>query len=80
MSPPYRSTSRSPHLSKAVAVAAERLAEGGVVAFPTETVYGLGADAEQAEAVRRVFDIKGRPADHPVIVHQIGRASCRERV
>lgn len=78
MSPPYRSTSRSPHLSKAVAVAAERLAEGGVVAFPTETVYGLGADAEQAEAVRRVFDIKGRPADHPVIVHLAEAAHARD--
>ena len=42
---------------------------GGVVAFPTETVYGLGADAANADAVRRIFVVKGRPADHPVIVH-----------
>ena len=42
---------------------------GGVVAFPTETVYGLGARAGNAEAVRRVFTIKGRPANHPLIVH-----------
>ena len=42
---------------------------GGVVAFPTETVYGLGADAENNEAVRRIFSIKGRPANHPLIVH-----------
>lgn len=42
---------------------------GGVVAFPTETVYGLGADAENERAVRRVFEIKGRPLGHPVIVH-----------
>lgn len=42
---------------------------GGVVAFPTETVYGLGANAEHYEAVRRVFAIKGRPLGHPVIVH-----------
>lgn len=45
------------------------LREGGVVAFPTETVYGLGADAENEKAVRRVFEIKGRPIGHPVIVH-----------
>jgi L-threonylcarbamoyladenylate synthase len=49
--------------------AARALAAGGVVAFPTETVYGLGAHAEQPEAVRRVFAIKGRPAGHPLIVH-----------
>lgn len=45
------------------------LRDGGVVAIPTETVYGLGADARNEEAVRRVFAIKGRPADHPLIVH-----------
>ena len=45
------------------------LREGGVVAFPTETVYGLGADAENEKAVLRVFEIKGRPIGHPVIVH-----------
>jgi L-threonylcarbamoyladenylate synthase len=49
--------------------AADLLRAGGVVAFPTETVYGLGADAENDAAVRRVFSIKGRPADHPLIVH-----------
>jgi L-threonylcarbamoyladenylate synthase len=42
---------------------------GQLVAFPTETVYGLGADASNREAVRRIFAAKGRPADHPVIVH-----------
>lgn len=45
------------------------LRAGGVVAFPTETVYGLGADADNDVAVRRIFSIKGRPADHPLIVH-----------
>ncbi len=45
------------------------LAAGKVVAFPTETVYGLGADAANPEAVSRIFRIKGRPADHPLIVH-----------
>ena len=49
--------------------AADILRAGGVVAIPTETVYGLGADAENPGAVTRVFDIKGRPRSHPVIVH-----------
>jgi len=55
--------------NKLIALAAARLSAGGVVAFPTETVYGLGADARNEDAVRRVFEIKGRPADHPLIVH-----------
>jgi L-threonylcarbamoyladenylate synthase len=45
------------------------LRAGGVVAFPTETVYGLGADVSNPAALRRVFEIKGRPTDHPLIVH-----------
>jgi L-threonylcarbamoyladenylate synthase len=49
--------------------AARVLREGGVVAFPTETVYGLGADASNAEAVAKVFAVKGRPRAHPLIVH-----------
>ena len=49
--------------------AAEILRCGGLVAFPTETVYGLGADAENPAAVARIFAAKGRPADHPLIVH-----------
>lgn len=49
--------------------AAEILRSGGLVAFPTETVYGLGADASSAEAVARLYAAKGRPANHPVIVH-----------
>lgn len=52
-----------------VGYAAEVLLRGGVVAFPTETVYGLGADATCAEALARVFSIKGRPRAHPLIVH-----------
>jgi L-threonylcarbamoyladenylate synthase len=52
-------------LQRAIAI----LKVGGVVAFPTETVYGLGADARNPAAVRRVFAIKGRPVDHPLIVH-----------
>jgi L-threonylcarbamoyladenylate synthase len=53
----------------AIARAVELLRVGDVVAFPTETVYGLGADASNADAVRKIFKLKGRPADHPVIVH-----------
>src|SRR5438067_5402152 len=45
------------------------LREGGLVAFPTETVYGLGADASNASAVKKLYAVKRRPADHPVIVH-----------
>jgi len=49
--------------------AAANLLAGGLVAFPTETVYGLGADACNADAVSRIYSVKGRPADHPLIVH-----------
>jgi L-threonylcarbamoyladenylate synthase len=52
-----------------MADAAANLLAGGLVAFPTETVYGLGADACNAEAVARIYAVKGRPADHPLIVH-----------
>ncbi|HET9748081.1 MAG TPA: Sua5/YciO/YrdC/YwlC family protein, partial [Casimicrobiaceae bacterium] len=52
-----------------IARAAALLREGRLVAFPTETVYGLGADASNVGAVRRIFAVKGRPEDHPVIVH-----------
>jgi len=55
--------------SVAVADAARRLRAGELVAFPTETVYGLGADAGNPDAVHRIFTAKGRPSDHPVIVH-----------
>jgi L-threonylcarbamoyladenylate synthase len=56
-------------VSPQVRRAAEILGRGGLVAFPTETVYGLGADASSAEAVARLYRVKGRPLDHPVIVH-----------
>jgi L-threonylcarbamoyladenylate synthase len=49
--------------------AANALKDGHVVAFPTETVYGLGADATNEPAVARIYSVKGRPADHPLIVH-----------
>jgi len=53
----------------AIARAVELLQAGAVVAFPTETVYGLGADAANAAAVAKIFALKGRPESHPVIVH-----------
>jgi len=52
-----------------MADAAAHLLAGGLVAFPTETVYGLGADALNKQAVARIYETKGRPADHPLIVH-----------
>ena len=52
-----------------IARAADILRGGGLVAFPTETVYGLGADAANRAALHRLYAVKGRPADHPVIVH-----------
>jgi L-threonylcarbamoyladenylate synthase len=53
----------------AMARAAQSLKSGSLIAFPTETVYGLGADATNPEAVARIYEVKGRPADHPLIVH-----------
>jgi len=49
--------------------AAESLKSGALVAFPTETVYGLGADASNEKAVARIYEVKGRPQDHPLILH-----------
>ncbi len=54
---------------QAIEKAASLLKKGGLVAFPTETVYGLGAIATKPEAVRKIFQAKGRPADNPLIVH-----------
>lgn len=55
--------------ANAMAQAAQALKNGLLVTFPTETVYGLGADATNAKAVARIYEVKGRPADHPLIVH-----------
>jgi L-threonylcarbamoyladenylate synthase len=55
--------------ANAMVDAAANLLRGGLVAFPTETVYGLGADACNADAVARIYSVKGRPSDHPLIVH-----------
>jgi L-threonylcarbamoyladenylate synthase len=53
----------------AIKAAAQAIADGELVGLPTETVYGLGADADNAEAIAKIFAAKGRPADHPLIVH-----------
>jgi L-threonylcarbamoyladenylate synthase len=58
--------------------AASLLRDGQVVAFPTETVYGLGADATRESAVRRIYEAKGRPAHNPLIVHVADVASARQ--
>jgi L-threonylcarbamoyladenylate synthase len=58
-----------PASAENIARAASALAAGELVAFPTETVYGLGANARDAAAVGRLFAAKGRPAEHPMIVH-----------
>ena len=62
----------------ALARAVATLRAGGLVAFPTETVYGLGADASNPAAVKKVFAAKGRPHDHPLIVHIASVAQLRD--
>lgn len=62
---------------EAIERAARRLLAGGLVAFPTETVYGLGADAGREDAVAGLYALKGRPADHPLIVHVTDLAHAR---
>jgi L-threonylcarbamoyladenylate synthase len=62
----------------AVAAAVRVLAEGGLVAFPTETVYGLGADATNPAAVARIYEAKGRPAFNPLIAHVGDLAAARQ--
>jgi L-threonylcarbamoyladenylate synthase len=59
----------SPNWDKLLEPAAEVLRAGGLVAFPTETVYGLGANALNPEAVENIYKAKGRPSDNPLIVH-----------
>src|ERR1700753_3279163 len=61
----------------AVGDAVHCLQTGGLVAFPTETVYGLGADATNAHAIARLYDAKGRPAFNPLISHVTGTAAAQ---
>jgi L-threonylcarbamoyladenylate synthase len=63
---------------KAIGEAAQLLREGRLVAFPTETVYGLGADAADNRAVARIFEAKGRPRFNPLIVHVVSLEAARE--
>jgi L-threonylcarbamoyladenylate synthase len=67
--PQLLSARDGPDLQAALPAAVRSLADGGLVAFPTETVYGLGARADNAAAVAGIFTAKGRPSDHPLIVH-----------
>jgi len=62
---------------RAIAQAADALRAGQIVVFPTETVYGLGALALDRDAVKRVFEVKGRPATHPLIVHVLGEEEAK---
>ena len=68
-----------PASEAAVAAAARSLREGGLVAFPTETVYGLGADATNAAAIARLYQAKGRPAFNPLIAH-VGDLGAAEQI
>lgn len=65
-------------MSDPIATAVALLRAGELVAFPTETVYGLGADASNADAVTKIFAAKGRPADHPLIVHLAADADLHD--
>lgn len=67
-----------PSDDKALMEAAEALRNGEVVAFPTETVYGLGGNASMGEAVNKIFEAKGRPADNPLIVHIFDKSQVDE--
>lgn len=72
MSAPTNSQFLSNCTVDALDQAAQALRKGSLVAFPTETVYGLGADATNEQSVARIYEVKGRPADHPLIVHIAG--------
>lgn len=76
--PPHPSPLPEGEGTDLVTQAAALLQQGGLVAFPTETVYGLGADARNARAVQRIFDAKGRPSTNPLIVH-VADASVAKR-
>lgn len=71
-------TKRMPADQEGILIAAKVLAAGGLVAFPTETVYGLGANALDEQAVLSIFTAKGRPADNPLIAHVAGIAQAQQ--
>lgn len=67
-------------MSLSISEAAAKIRAGGLVAFPTETVYGLGANALDAAAVQKIYELKGRPATSPLIVHVLSTQMAREIV
>src|SRR5437773_1965361 len=73
-------TNTQPLFNAAVQQAAALLRAGQLVAVPTETVYGLAANALDARAVARIFEVKGRPAQNPIIVHVASVAMARQCV
>ena len=80
MNPPGSSAKAPVPGPEEIRRAGRLLRQGELVAFPTETVYGLGANALDAEAVRKIFQAKGRPATSPLIVHVASVAEARELV
>ena len=80
MTPVIRAVDPAAPAGPALAEAAALIRAGGLVAFPTETVYGLGANALDPEAVRGIFAAKGRPSTNPVIVHVADAAADRKSV
>ena len=69
----------SEHIDKSAIVACAKIIKnGGLVAFPTETVYGLGADATDKTAAKKIYSAKGRPSDNPLIIH-VARPEDAER-
>ncbi len=74
---PPLTTATVPADAKAAEIAARTLARGGLVAFPTETVYGLGADATRPEAIARLYQAKGRPSFNPLIAHVADLAAAQ---
>jgi translation factor SUA5 len=76
----HASTDIAPVVDDAIAAAADAIREGAAVVYPTETVYGLGADATDADAINRVYQIKGRPRSNPLSVAFTDRGMAEEYV
>ncbi|WP_226582495.1 L-threonylcarbamoyladenylate synthase [Halobacillus litoralis] len=76
----WKKSDNTEEMKEAIREAAELLHQEQVVAFPTETVYGLGADASNPSAVQRIFEAKGRPSDNPLIVHVADRKQVEQLV
>ena len=74
----YISTEILPGNNEGIYRAAQILNDGGLVAFPTETVYGLGADATNSDAIDRLYQAKGRPHNNPLIIHVYDKTIAKE--